>query len=163
VREDGSPIGWIDAAGVQRHRDGGELYACLSAGGSLFRPEATLRSALDAALSSPSGIGIAVDESGAVLGGVEAEEVIDSLEAARRDAEVREAEARAEDEETAEAGESEEAEDTAEVQDSDPPGYVVIYDDDAGDTEVTSYVVDYPDEEPDPDTDPDPDPEPGTV
>ena len=41
-----------------------------SAGGSLFRPDGTLRQALDAALSSPTGLGVAVDESGQLIGGV---------------------------------------------------------------------------------------------
>ena len=44
----------------------------------------TLRAALDAALSSPSGIGVAVDDSGAVIGGVVADQVIDALEDQRR-------------------------------------------------------------------------------
>ena len=37
-------------------------------GGSLFRPGETLRRALDAALSSPSGLGVAVDADGRVPG-----------------------------------------------------------------------------------------------
>ena len=84
VRDDGSPFGWIDADGVATHRDGGELYDSVTAGGSLFTPDGTLRAALDAALSSPSGIGVAVDESGAIVGGVSADEVIEALAAQRR-------------------------------------------------------------------------------
>ena len=84
VREDGSPFGWIDAHGAERHRNGSSLYGSVTAGGSLFHPESTLRNALDAALSSPSGIGVAVDESGTVLGGVLADDVIDALEDLRR-------------------------------------------------------------------------------
>ena len=83
--EDGSPFGWIDADGVERHHEGGSLYDSVTAGGSLFHPDGTLRSALDAALSSPSGIGVAVDGSGAVIGGTAAEDVIDSMESQRHD------------------------------------------------------------------------------
>jgi osmoprotectant transport system ATP-binding protein len=84
LRDDGTPFGWIDARGVAAHRDGAELYDSVSAGGSLFAPEGTLRAALDAALSSPSGTGVAVDETGAVIGGVSADDVIDALDAQRR-------------------------------------------------------------------------------
>ena len=86
VRDDGSPFGWIDARGVRVHRGGGALYDSVTAGGSLCRPDGTLRAALDAALSSPSGIGVAVDDSGAVIGGVVADQVIDALEDQRRSA-----------------------------------------------------------------------------
>ena len=82
----GSPFGWIDAAGIEVHRGGGELYDSVTAGGSLWRPDGTLRAALDAALSSPSGIGVAVDDAGAVIGGVLADQVIDALEDQRRTA-----------------------------------------------------------------------------
>jgi osmoprotectant transport system ATP-binding protein len=84
VQPDGSPFGWIDAGGVERHGEGGALYDSVTAGGSLFHPEGTLRSALDAALSSPSGIGVAVDDSGAVVGGVDADDVIHQLDHQRR-------------------------------------------------------------------------------
>lgn len=84
VREDGSPFGWIDAGGVEVHRRGGSLYDSVAAGGSLFCSGGTLRAALDAALSSPSGIGVAVDSAGAVAGGVAADDVIDALEEQRR-------------------------------------------------------------------------------
>ena len=84
VRDDGAPFGWIDADGVATHRAGGDLYDSVTAGGSLFTPDGTLRAALDAALSSPSGIGVAIDESGAIVGGVSADEVIAALAAQRR-------------------------------------------------------------------------------
>lgn len=84
VRDDGSPFGWIDADGVERHGDGASLYDSVTAGGSLLRPGGTLRSALDAALSAPSGIGVAVDESGAVIGGTDSDDVIDALASMRR-------------------------------------------------------------------------------
>jgi osmoprotectant transport system ATP-binding protein len=53
-------------------------------GGSLFRPGESLRRALDAALSSPSGQGVAVDGDGRVLGTVRAQEVLAVIEDARR-------------------------------------------------------------------------------
>jgi osmoprotectant transport system ATP-binding protein len=84
VRERGTPFGWIDAAGVERHREGRPLYHCTTAGGSLFLPNGTLRSALDAALSSPSGIGVAVDENGSVAGGIDADDVIAALDTQRQ-------------------------------------------------------------------------------
>ena len=71
-----SPFGWIDANGVERHRGGSSLYDSVTAGGSLLHPGGTLRQALDAALSSPSGVGVAVDAGGGVLGGVLADDVI---------------------------------------------------------------------------------------
>ena len=81
---DGSPFGWIDADGVECHRDGDALYDSVTAGGSLFRMGGTLRAALDAALSSPSGVAVAVDDSGVVIGGTMADDVIDSLEGQRQ-------------------------------------------------------------------------------
>ncbi len=83
-KPDGSPFGWIDADGVQRHRSGATLYDSVIAGGSLFHPDGTLRQALDAALSSPSAVGVAVDETGKVAGGVTATDVLDALESQRQ-------------------------------------------------------------------------------
>jgi hypothetical protein len=83
--DSGTPFGWIDAAGVERHSQGGPLYDSLTAGGSLFHPDGTLRSALDAALSSPSGIGVAVDGGGVVVGGTAADDVVDAMESQRRE------------------------------------------------------------------------------
>jgi osmoprotectant transport system ATP-binding protein len=53
-------------------------------GGSLFRTGDTLRRALDAALSSPSGLGVAVDASGGVVGVIKADEVLAVIESHRR-------------------------------------------------------------------------------
>ena len=52
-------------------------------GGSLAGPESSLRTALDAALSSPSGRGVAVDADGRVIGTVAARDVLDAIEKAR--------------------------------------------------------------------------------
>jgi len=68
------PLGW-EAPGP----DSG-----LVPGGSLFRPGDTLRRALDSALSSPSGLGGAVDSDGKVVGVVQAAEVLAVIESARR-------------------------------------------------------------------------------
>jgi osmoprotectant transport system ATP-binding protein len=56
------------------------------AGGSLYQVDAdSLREALDAALSSPAGLGVAVDARGAVVGSVTADDVLDRLAAVRAD------------------------------------------------------------------------------
>lgn len=76
VNADGTPYAWINAHGVGLHRHGKSLYDSTIAGGSLFRPDGTLRLALDSALSSPSGLGVAVDERGRVAGGVSLDDVL---------------------------------------------------------------------------------------
>jgi osmoprotectant transport system ATP-binding protein len=52
-------------------------------GGSLYRRGDSLRLALDAALSSPSGLGVAVDDGGRLAGVVHAPEVLGLIEKAR--------------------------------------------------------------------------------
>jgi osmoprotectant transport system ATP-binding protein len=84
TKPDGTPFAWINAEGVELHRQGNSLYDSTIGGGSLFRPDGTLRLALDAALSSPSGLGVAVDDAGQVIGGVKADDVIDALAEQRR-------------------------------------------------------------------------------
>ncbi|HEY6422864.1 MAG TPA: ATP-binding cassette domain-containing protein [Pseudonocardiaceae bacterium] len=64
VDADGRPRGWLDHGGALR------------AGGSLHRRGGPLRTALDSALSSPSGLGVVVDGGGVAVGGVVAEEVL---------------------------------------------------------------------------------------
>ena len=85
-RSDGKPFGWVNAQGVDLHRKGSSLYDSTYGGGSLFRPEHSLRQAMDAALSSPSGLGVAVDDDGKVIGGVRADDVLEALNSQRRDA-----------------------------------------------------------------------------
>jgi osmoprotectant transport system ATP-binding protein len=85
VRADGAPLGWIDANGVRKHRDGASLRDSMTAVGSLFRPGANLSQALDAALSSPGATGVAVDKSGKVIGGVRAADVLAALESQPQD------------------------------------------------------------------------------
>jgi osmoprotectant transport system ATP-binding protein len=100
--DSGTPFGWIDADGVERHSQGGTLYDSLTAGGSLFHPDGTLRSALDAALSSPSGIGVAVDTGGVVVGGTAADDVVDAMESQRQESQGQESRGREAPEESAE-------------------------------------------------------------
>jgi osmoprotectant transport system ATP-binding protein len=83
TRPDGTPYAWINAEGVELHRNGSSLYDSTIAGGSLFRPDGTLRLALDAALSSPAGLGVAVDDRDQVIGGVRADDVLEALERQR--------------------------------------------------------------------------------
>ena len=83
TQPNGTPYAWIDAAGVELHRSGKVLYDSTTAGGSLFRPDDSLRQALDAALSSPSGFGVAVDADGKPIGGVLADDVLDALKKQR--------------------------------------------------------------------------------
>jgi osmoprotectant transport system ATP-binding protein len=85
TKPDGSPFAWIDRAGIAVHRDGRSLYDSTIAGGSLFHPDGTLRLALDAALSSPAGLGVAVDADKQVLGGVKADDVLHALKELPRD------------------------------------------------------------------------------
>jgi osmoprotectant transport system ATP-binding protein len=82
--DDGLPLGWIDDDGVRRHCGGASLTDAMSGVGSLFRPGGNLSHALDAALSSPSTVGIAVDEKGKVIGGVLAADVLAAVETQRR-------------------------------------------------------------------------------
>ncbi|WP_193046794.1 ABC transporter ATP-binding protein [Mycolicibacterium baixiangningiae] len=89
TRPDGTPYAWINDDGVALHRSGRSLYDSTIAGGSLFRPDGTLRLALDAALSSPSGLGVAVDDAGQVIGGVRADDVLAALDTQRAEAQRR--------------------------------------------------------------------------
>jgi osmoprotectant transport system ATP-binding protein len=86
VKPDGTPYGWVNAEGVDLHRSGGALYDCTFGGGSLFRPDDSLRQALDSALSSPSGLGVAIDGEGRPIGGVRADDVLAALNSQRADA-----------------------------------------------------------------------------
>ncbi|MBC3193699.1 ATP-binding cassette domain-containing protein [Pseudonocardia sp. C8] len=77
---DGSarPLGWVEAG------DGPVTEDAIVPGGSLYAVgSGSLRGALDAALSSPSGQGVAVDTEGRVAGSVTADDVLAALPAAR--------------------------------------------------------------------------------
>jgi osmoprotectant transport system ATP-binding protein len=83
---DGAPSGWINAEGVEMHRNGTSLYDSTYGGGSLFRPDDSLRQALDSALSSPCGLGVAIDDGGRPIGGVLADDVLAALNKQRPEA-----------------------------------------------------------------------------
>ncbi len=84
VEADGAPLGWIDASGVRKHRAGASLRDSVTSVGGLFRPGANLSQALDAALSSPAALGVAVDKAGKVIGGVRAADVLAALDSHRQ-------------------------------------------------------------------------------
>jgi osmoprotectant transport system ATP-binding protein len=84
VKPDGAPMGWIDANGVRKHRGGASLPDSVTSVGALFRPGANLSQALDAALSSPAAMGVAVDKAGRVTGGVRAADVLAAIDSHRR-------------------------------------------------------------------------------
>src|ERR687890_688021 len=77
---EGRPLGWWhDRTG------GATVDDALVPGGSLYdTASGSLRSALDAALSSPSGQGVAVDGDGVTVGSVAADDVLTALAAVRR-------------------------------------------------------------------------------
>jgi osmoprotectant transport system ATP-binding protein len=96
VNEARHPLGWVSTDKLSTV-DGGTRITedMLLAGGSLYTAKAdrvtgagSLRSALDAALSSPSSLGIVVDDAGAVVGSVTAENVLRALDSAREGGEV---------------------------------------------------------------------------
>lgn len=72
------PLGWL-APRTGSNTNPGTLIP----GGSLFRAGDPLRNALDAALSSPSGLGVAVDAEGQVTGVVKASDVLAAIESTR--------------------------------------------------------------------------------
>jgi osmoprotectant transport system ATP-binding protein len=85
VVDEGVPLGWIDSDGVRRIRHGAPLSDSISTVGSQLRPGGNLSQALDAALSSPSFVGVAVDRDGKVIGGVLADDVLAAVQSQRRD------------------------------------------------------------------------------
>nr|WP_313955529.1 ATP-binding cassette domain-containing protein [Kocuria palustris] len=98
VDDDGRPVGWLapsperaPAAPWSREPEPelGDREDAQRVGGSLHRQGAPLRSALDAALSSPSGLAVAVDDDGRVRGVLRPEDVLAEIEAARHDRESR--------------------------------------------------------------------------
>ncbi|WP_045875167.1 ATP-binding cassette domain-containing protein [Pseudofrankia sp. DC12] len=76
----GTPHGWLS---LEHVRAGEETVTeeMLYRGGTLATQGGTLRAALDACLSSPSGRGVVVDAGGRLVGSVTAREVLDLIEA----------------------------------------------------------------------------------
>jgi osmoprotectant transport system ATP-binding protein len=60
--------------------DGPLSQADLVAGGSLYQQGSPIRGALDAALSSPAGLGVVVDAGQKVIGVVTARQVLEVIE-----------------------------------------------------------------------------------
>ena len=75
------PQGWIDTRGLSGDALTGQIVPdLLNLGGTLASEEGTLREALDAALSSPSGRGVIVHGDGSLAGTVSASEVLARIE-----------------------------------------------------------------------------------
>jgi osmoprotectant transport system ATP-binding protein len=77
VTADRKPRGWLAPGSTV---DGALTEADLVAGGSLYQQGTAIRGALDAALSSPAGLGAVVDDEGRVAGVVTARQILDVLE-----------------------------------------------------------------------------------
>jgi osmoprotectant transport system ATP-binding protein len=88
VDDENRPLGWLSTELLSTL--GTTVTASgLVSGGSLYRvDDGSLRSALDSALSSPAGVGIAVDGDGVVVGGIRADAVLEALAQARKTGEV---------------------------------------------------------------------------
>ncbi len=81
VNERNAPLGWlpVDGAGNPAPREQ------LRVGGTLWRAGDSLRTALDAALSSPSGQAVAVHEDGSVAGILRGDEIMRAIEEQRNE------------------------------------------------------------------------------
>jgi osmoprotectant transport system ATP-binding protein len=80
VNESGEPQGWVRGRNVSGPDGATVSEEQLLRGGTLATQGGTLRAALDACLSSPSGRGVVVDSDGRLLGSVSAREVLDLIE-----------------------------------------------------------------------------------
>jgi osmoprotectant transport system ATP-binding protein len=81
VDDDARPQGWLSVAGLPAEKLQGEIHpGRLNLGGTLATEAGTLREALDAALSSPSGRGVIVNEDGRFAGTVVASQVLARIE-----------------------------------------------------------------------------------
>ena len=77
VGDAGEPLGWVDAGRLVKGAiESGHLHR----GGTVATEGGTLRAALDAALSSPSGRGVIVNEDNRLVGTVTASEVVARIE-----------------------------------------------------------------------------------
>jgi osmoprotectant transport system ATP-binding protein len=85
VDDDKRPQGWLAAGGLDGSAlDGTVTEELLNLGGTLARQSGTLREALDAALSSPSGRGVIVDDEGRLVGIIRPTEVLERIESRAR-------------------------------------------------------------------------------
>jgi len=85
VDDDGAPQGWLHLASPGSQDDDVVTAGMLNLGGTLAPAGGTLREALDAALSSPSGRGVVVGRDGALVGSVGAAEVLEQMSALLRE------------------------------------------------------------------------------
>ncbi len=76
VDDEQKPLGWLETGGAPAGQIGPGL---LHRGGTLATEGGSLRAALDAALSSPSGRGVIVDEAGRLIGTVTAAQVVERI------------------------------------------------------------------------------------
>ncbi len=76
---DGRPLGWVEPVRLA----GPVTEANLHRGGTVAAQGGSSRALLDAALSSPSGRGVVVDDDGRLLGTVTAAAVVAALEKSR--------------------------------------------------------------------------------
>ena len=75
------PLGWLAVGGLAPDQLHGTVTTdLLNLGGTLATSHGTLREALDAALSSPSGRGVVVDDEGRFVGTISASEVLSRIE-----------------------------------------------------------------------------------
>ena len=80
--DDRQPLGWLSLE--ETSADAAVDETGLYRGGTLATEGGSLRAALDACLSSPSGRGVVVDEDGRLLGTLTTDEVLRLIEGARR-------------------------------------------------------------------------------
>jgi len=80
VVDDGRPVGWVQPGRIMAPIESAMLHR----GGTVARASGPLRSALDAALSSPSRRGVVAGDDGQLLGTVRAHEVLRAIEATDR-------------------------------------------------------------------------------
>ncbi len=78
VDEDQRPLGWVEPARLQAPIGAADLHR----GGTVAAVDGSLRGALDAALSSPSGRGVLADAEGVLAGTVHAADVLETLASA---------------------------------------------------------------------------------
>ncbi|MFJ5212378.1 ABC transporter ATP-binding protein [Streptomyces nigra] len=80
VDDNDAPLGWLATGNSTQDGERSAETSMLNLGGTLGRQDGTLREALDAALSSPSGRGVIVDEDGRYAGTVTASQVLVRIE-----------------------------------------------------------------------------------
>ena len=86
IDPESKPLGWLASGGLPDSALAGEVTPeLLNLGGTLATEAGTLREALDAALSSPSGRGVIVHEDGSFAGTVTAAQVLTKIESRAAD------------------------------------------------------------------------------